>query len=568
MASNIWHASDSGTYVYECFKDPLSQVRLLQLQPGKNEDEIVCTLQSWNLVDVRTAYTCLSYTWGTDSEVKRIVVNQKPYLIRPNLWNFFHTARRYGYHDSPLWIDAVCINQNDDKEKGKQISIMGSIYQQAQRVIVWLGLTDADTLRLLALQDFINCQPPDPINYGGEDYRQEWDFFVQALDWTPFEGGNRIIRLLSSDAKVFNFWRNLLSYRDLFKVVYVLATYWTRAWIIQEFCLGNNVCIMSPNRPITAEVITQFAAYFRYIPENPGAVDNVGIYEESMLKVCDLSDIIEMDGYLPPDANGCSRFHRFLDLACRRQCYNPRDRIYSILSMLRSPYAYPINYKKTLYEELWDVTMYILVLEQSLSSESLFAMSPAYRALFTASLAPLPGETIWNIMGKLGGFNNLGKSAYIVQQTANPPPYFQGPALEAISSRNAHWSLCIPHSLEKVNVILEFHAEHYGVTNTPDPQLLKVVIWADKGLFWEANVRDGYPDGEPLSVMRFRQSIKEAPPLRMWQVGVGRLYETQVGKKHQMRYVKVEEALAMGKQEKLPLLDATVESLKGYFKKV
>ena len=68
-----------------------------------------------------------------------------------------------------------------------------------------------------------------------------------------------------------------------------------------------------------------------------------------------------------------------------------------------------------------------------------------------------------------------------------------------------------------------------------------MVIWEDKGLFWEANVRDG-----PC---------------------IGRLYEAQVGKKHQMQYVEVEEALAMVNQEQLPLLDAIVESLKGYFTK-
>jgi len=38
-----------------------------------------------------------------------------------------------------LWIDALCINQKDDVEKGQQVQSMVKIYAQASRVIVWLG---------------------------------------------------------------------------------------------------------------------------------------------------------------------------------------------------------------------------------------------------------------------------------------------------------------------------------------------------------------------------------------------------------------------------------------------
>jgi hypothetical protein len=39
----------------------------------------------------------------------------------------------------PLWADAICINQSDQKEKAIQVSMMGKIYSNAQTVIVWLG---------------------------------------------------------------------------------------------------------------------------------------------------------------------------------------------------------------------------------------------------------------------------------------------------------------------------------------------------------------------------------------------------------------------------------------------
>lgn len=38
-----------------------------------------------------------------------------------------------------IWIDAICINQVDDEEKGWQVALMGDIYRQTSEVIAWLG---------------------------------------------------------------------------------------------------------------------------------------------------------------------------------------------------------------------------------------------------------------------------------------------------------------------------------------------------------------------------------------------------------------------------------------------
>jgi thiamine pyrophosphate-dependent acetolactate synthase large subunit-like protein len=38
-----------------------------------------------------------------------------------------------------LWVDAICINQHDNDEKGQQVQSMAKIYAKASRVIVWLG---------------------------------------------------------------------------------------------------------------------------------------------------------------------------------------------------------------------------------------------------------------------------------------------------------------------------------------------------------------------------------------------------------------------------------------------
>ncbi|KAF2106705.1 heterokaryon incompatibility, partial [Lophiotrema nucula] len=46
---------------------------------------------------------------------------------------------RYSDRDQLLWIDAMCINQHDNTEKGTQVQMMRDIYMKASRVVVWLG---------------------------------------------------------------------------------------------------------------------------------------------------------------------------------------------------------------------------------------------------------------------------------------------------------------------------------------------------------------------------------------------------------------------------------------------
>lgn len=40
------------------------------------------------------------------------------------------------------WIDALCINQEDNDEKSQQIRMIATIYEKSQLVVVWLGLVD------------------------------------------------------------------------------------------------------------------------------------------------------------------------------------------------------------------------------------------------------------------------------------------------------------------------------------------------------------------------------------------------------------------------------------------
>ena len=51
-----------------------------------------------------------------------------------------------------LWIDAICINQQDLKEKGHQVRNMGRIYKQASSVLIFLGPGEGDDSAVMKRQ--------------------------------------------------------------------------------------------------------------------------------------------------------------------------------------------------------------------------------------------------------------------------------------------------------------------------------------------------------------------------------------------------------------------------------
>jgi len=83
-------------------------------------------------------YESLSYVWGSENNKQLIYVDGDEMYVTANL----HMALSHLRHcllERILWVDAICINQADNDEKGRQVQLMAKIYSKASRVIVWLG---------------------------------------------------------------------------------------------------------------------------------------------------------------------------------------------------------------------------------------------------------------------------------------------------------------------------------------------------------------------------------------------------------------------------------------------
>ncbi|KAI0405265.1 heterokaryon incompatibility protein-domain-containing protein [Xylaria palmicola] len=115
--------------------------RLMCLSPGTGAQVIECTLRIIDVTHSPLRYEALSYVWGIEKAPEPIKCHGYDVPITLNLRHAL-LALRHPTLIRPLWVDAVCINQEDMGERARQVAYMRLVYQHASRVVVWLGPGD------------------------------------------------------------------------------------------------------------------------------------------------------------------------------------------------------------------------------------------------------------------------------------------------------------------------------------------------------------------------------------------------------------------------------------------
>lgn len=97
----------------------------------------------------RPSFTALSYAWGAQTLDSSVITCGSFALPIPRNCHcaLQHLTEVFG--KLTIWIDAICINQDDEDEKMRQILLMQDIYSRAETVYVWLGEGNASTDRAI-----------------------------------------------------------------------------------------------------------------------------------------------------------------------------------------------------------------------------------------------------------------------------------------------------------------------------------------------------------------------------------------------------------------------------------
>ncbi|KAF3038990.1 hypothetical protein E8E12_004196 [Didymella heteroderae] len=125
------------------------QIRLLRLLRTSEPDHthytnpIRCEIKIFD-VDAAPQYVTLSYTWGPPTPLNTVDINGDLFKVRENLFDFLAQYQDHPANTDYLWIDQLCIDQDNIEERNHQVRLMSQIYKGCLRAIVWLDKSSHD----------------------------------------------------------------------------------------------------------------------------------------------------------------------------------------------------------------------------------------------------------------------------------------------------------------------------------------------------------------------------------------------------------------------------------------
>jgi hypothetical protein len=161
---------EAESFTYTSLDLSQRSIRLIRVLPHLSPNgHIQCKMYDATVDD---RYTGLSYVWGPPDNGYPVMINGQLHHVRSNLSGFLQCARNDYWR--VLWIDALCIDQENLAEITHQVQQMGLIYSQARNVVSWLG-TSPDII------DFFR-QISDGLPVGNEQPNVQKEFCPQILD--------------------------------------------------------------------------------------------------------------------------------------------------------------------------------------------------------------------------------------------------------------------------------------------------------------------------------------------------------------------------------------------------
>jgi hypothetical protein len=237
----IGHVKDAAMseYAYEPIDFSGPAIRLLRLCRGVGT-EIDCELFQVSLCerDDSISYEALSYTWGLPDVRENIVVNGRRLSVTVNLYLALQQLRQRD-EDRILWIDAVCIDQKNLKERSHQVQQMGEIYKQADRVVFWLGSGTDETNVFMRSMELLQRES---IRQGCRSWTREDDRWKSL--WSK-------IQLELS----FSYEKSTLEDLQRQGLKILLDRPWfRRVWILQEVANAKSALLCCGTRSVSTRV--------------------------------------------------------------------------------------------------------------------------------------------------------------------------------------------------------------------------------------------------------------------------------------------------------------------------
>ena len=277
-------------------------------------------------------YIALSYVWGNPGERRDIRLDGHQFSVTLNLYYaLLHLrdsleVRRMGLS---VWIDAICINQDDLDERGAQVKKMNIIYSQALAVRAFLGHADPQvTAKLRALRTILETKSIS---------KYPRDSILHNLDLNT-------IRKMGLDD---SFWLGMEAIS--------FSPYWRRVWTIQVTRLAPSLLYYYGQQAFSQSELLQFFNLMNDAmtsgiiekvrsPNSLGSMDRSrNLYFDTVFSRLYFSFAFQQHSYDVTSQFGEMRLTRLVEIIQGSEATDLRDKIFGVLAILPKEIAVGIH---------------------------------------------------------------------------------------------------------------------------------------------------------------------------------------------------------------------------------
>ncbi|KAK4957052.1 hypothetical protein LTR10_005009 [Elasticomyces elasticus] len=351
-------------YQYQELNESDSSIRLLTILPGPQGSPIELRLREARLDEQKGQYDAISYVWGPANNTHDVYVDGRTLQVRDNIYQFLVHFRDMLPYGSPItfaprspsvaqhaekWIDSICIDQSNVRERNKQVRRMGAVYSNARCVLIWLDAvserTSLNAVQCGMWKGWREAQLEARRSSAGEDMAMTRSQ-VPGVDGAATDRGQRVkneeyMTRLCANLGINDHTGPIIE--D--SILQILQhPYWNRLWIVQEICLAPKAYIISGSELLPARELVQLWSTVAQ-SDNPSNGAQL----------------------LANKSNGFQIVHFWLrDLTLinqiiftgSRQCSDPRDHVHAVLGMVQGGFVFQVDYGSELEDAVCDAIIF------------------------------------------------------------------------------------------------------------------------------------------------------------------------------------------------------------------
>jgi hypothetical protein len=397
----------------EPLKSP-DHIRLLKLYPPrwpdrradkvtrKGDDKIRCDVFKVTLASVTTPkrpyFATLSYVWGNSSDTRTIKCGKKLVPVTTTLHGALDHIRNL---KTPrlLWVDTLCINQADKREKGQQVQRMHLIYGQSH-CISWMGVETEDQEHLQWILPIMRRLSEAEEHLFQRGLLPEWNEVNDYLQHNPVHGLSNL-HLVP--------WATILKCLD--------CGIFARLWCVQEIVLARSNDVRTSRSHIdvavlarSSRVIYNVLNYLVQTQTTDQVQEMTGLSPENNRRLWSISRDIHATLITVPLP--CLTFKKetrpiepvtalsVVSNHYSQDCSDPRDHVYGLAALCNLGTSYHIDYSAspTMTNEVYaDFTLHCIRTTRSLLAFRSSIRRTAFRAGSQMLKDPSMGHRPWTI---------------------------------------------------------------------------------------------------------------------------------------------------------------------------